>query len=135
MSHLERLVRVVDRVRPIGPEVQDLVPRGGDHPEQTFAQHVSGVVESAGDDHVATSVGDGALTRERILLAAAQEFSAKGLAGARVDVIAPRMRRREPEALACAKTVCHLPMRGAKTSLNVAVAFGIAAYELREVLE
>jgi TetR/AcrR family transcriptional regulator len=31
---------------------------------------------------------DGALTRENILLAAAQEFSTKGLAGARVDVIA-----------------------------------------------
>ena len=39
------------------------------------------------------------------------------------------------EALAQARTVCHLPMRGAKTSLNVAVAFGIAAYELREVLD
>jgi len=35
------------------------------------------------------------------------------------------------EALACAKSVCHLPMRGAKTSLNVAVAFGIAAYMVR----
>jgi tRNA G18 (ribose-2'-O)-methylase SpoU len=32
------------------------------------------------------------------------------------------------EALACAKSICHLPMKGAKTSLNVAVAFGIAAY-------
>lgn len=36
------------------------------------------------------------------------------------------------EALARAEHVCHLPMRGAKSSLNVAVAFGIAAYQIRE---
>src|SRR5579862_2068506 len=39
------------------------------------------------------------------------------------------------EALACAQQVCHLPMRGAKTSLNAAVAFGIAAYMVREFIE
>jgi len=36
------------------------------------------------------------------------------------------------EALSMADRVCHLPMRGIKTSLNVAVAFGIAAYAIRE---
>ena len=36
------------------------------------------------------------------------------------------------EALARARHVCHLPMRGTKTSLNVAVAFGIAAYQIAE---
>jgi len=39
-----------------------------------------------------------------------------------------------PEALARCDRVCHLPMRGTKSSLNVAVAFGIAAYRLAEVL-
>lgn len=34
------------------------------------------------------------------------------------------------ETLSCADLVCHLPMRGVKTSLNVAVAFGIAAYRI-----
>ena len=38
------------------------------------------------------------------------------------------------ETLACAGIVCHLPMRGVKTSLNVAVAFGIAAYQIRQGL-
>ena len=32
------------------------------------------------------------------------------------------------ESLSCCDAVCHLPMRGIKESLNVAVAFGIAAY-------
>jgi tRNA G18 (ribose-2'-O)-methylase SpoU len=36
------------------------------------------------------------------------------------------------EALSQASVVCHLPMRGMKTSLNVAVAFGIAAYAIRQ---
>jgi len=36
------------------------------------------------------------------------------------------------EALSQASLVCHLPMHGMKTSLNVAVAFGIAAYAIRE---
>ena len=31
--------------------------------------------------------------------------------------------------------ICHLPMRGFKESLNVAVAFGIAAYEIADGLE
>jgi len=39
------------------------------------------------------------------------------------------------EALGQTTSVCHLPMRGAKTSLNVAVAFGIAAYLIREYLD
>lgn len=39
------------------------------------------------------------------------------------------------EALGHATSVCHLPMRGAKTSLNVAVAFGIASYLIREYLD
>lgn len=34
------------------------------------------------------------------------------------------------EVLALAHAVGHLPMRGHKVSLNVSVAFGIAAYEL-----
>jgi tRNA G18 (ribose-2'-O)-methylase SpoU len=36
------------------------------------------------------------------------------------------------ETLARADVVCHLPMHGVKTSLNVAVAFGIAAYQIRQ---
>ena len=36
------------------------------------------------------------------------------------------------ETLSQAALVCHLPMRGIKASLNVAVAFGIAAYQIRE---
>jgi tRNA G18 (ribose-2'-O)-methylase SpoU len=35
------------------------------------------------------------------------------------------------EALAQADIVCHLPMHGIKASLNVAVAFGVAAYAIR----
>ena len=35
------------------------------------------------------------------------------------------------ETLAQAATLCHLPMFGVKASLNVAVAFGIAAYAIR----
>lgn len=35
-----------------------------------------------------------------------------------------------PEILAQCETAISLPMRGRKTSLNVAVAFGIAAYEI-----
>ena len=37
-----------------------------------------------------------------------------------------------PEARRAAGLTCHLPMRGAKTSLNAAVAFGVAAYAIRE---
>jgi 23S rRNA (guanosine2251-2'-O)-methyltransferase len=36
------------------------------------------------------------------------------------------------ETLARADVVCHLPMHGVKSSLNVAVAFGIAAYQIRQ---
>jgi tRNA G18 (ribose-2'-O)-methylase SpoU len=35
-----------------------------------------------------------------------------------------------PEVLANCDLVCHLPMKGSKESLNVSVAFGIAAYLL-----
>ncbi len=35
-----------------------------------------------------------------------------------------------PEIVARCETVINLPMRGSKNSLNVAVAFGIAAYEI-----
>jgi tRNA G18 (ribose-2'-O)-methylase SpoU len=38
------------------------------------------------------------------------------------------------ETLAACDLVCHLPMRGMKASLNVAVAFGIGAYLLAEAL-
>jgi tRNA G18 (ribose-2'-O)-methylase SpoU len=38
------------------------------------------------------------------------------------------------EALSFCDLVCHLPMRGKKQSLNVAVAFGIAAYQIAEAL-
>jgi len=34
------------------------------------------------------------------------------------------------EALALSKVTCHLPMHGVKSSLNVAVAFGIGAYQI-----
>jgi tRNA G18 (ribose-2'-O)-methylase SpoU len=37
-----------------------------------------------------------------------------------------------PEVLEHCDLVCHLPMRGLKESLNVAVAFGVAAYMLAE---
>jgi tRNA G18 (ribose-2'-O)-methylase SpoU len=36
------------------------------------------------------------------------------------------------EALGLAQITCHLPMHGVKSSLNVAVAFGIAAYQIVE---
>ncbi len=39
------------------------------------------------------------------------------------------------ETLAHCDVICHLPMRGFKESLNVAVAFGIAAYEIAEQLQ
>lgn len=39
------------------------------------------------------------------------------------------------ETLAQCDIVCHLPMRGFKESLNVAVAFGIAAYAIAEQLQ
>jgi tRNA G18 (ribose-2'-O)-methylase SpoU len=35
------------------------------------------------------------------------------------------------EALSLAKVTCHLPMHGVKSSLNVAVAFGIGAYQIK----
>lgn len=40
-----------------------------------------------------------------------------------------------PEVLNHCDIVCHLPMRGMKESLNVAVAFGIAAYAITESLQ
>lgn len=39
------------------------------------------------------------------------------------------------EALAAADIVCHIPMHGVKSSLNVAVAAGVALYELRRAAE
>lgn len=36
------------------------------------------------------------------------------------------------ETMDIAHQICHLPMRGMKTSLNVAVAFGIAMYQIAE---
>jgi tRNA G18 (ribose-2'-O)-methylase SpoU len=39
------------------------------------------------------------------------------------------------EALARADLVCHIPMHGVKGSLNVAVAAGVAFYELRRLAE
>jgi tRNA G18 (ribose-2'-O)-methylase SpoU len=39
------------------------------------------------------------------------------------------------EALAGADLVCHIPMHGVKGSLNVAVAAGVAFYELRRAAE
>ena len=38
------------------------------------------------------------------------------------------------ETLAVCDVICHLPMRGKKESLNVAVAFGVAAYQVTEAL-
>lgn len=40
-----------------------------------------------------------------------------------------------PEARGTAALTCHLPMRGNKSSLNAAVAFGVAAYAIRERVE
>ena len=40
-----------------------------------------------------------------------------------------------PQVLSSCSVVCHLPMHGMKESLNVAVAFGIAAYAIKESLE
>jgi len=40
-----------------------------------------------------------------------------------------------PEILSCCDAAVSLPMRGSKISLNVAVAFGIAAYEIANLLE
>jgi tRNA G18 (ribose-2'-O)-methylase SpoU len=37
------------------------------------------------------------------------------------------------EALGVCDLVCHIPMKGTKESLNVAVAFGIAAYEIARI--
>lgn len=37
----------------------------------------------------------------------------------------------DPELLACCDRVLHIPMAGTKESLNVAIAFGVAAYYLR----
>ncbi len=39
------------------------------------------------------------------------------------------------ETLALADHICHLPMRGLKTSLNVSVAFGVAAYATMEATD
>jgi 23S rRNA (guanosine2251-2'-O)-methyltransferase len=39
-----------------------------------------------------------------------------------------------PEALSLSDHICHLNMRGRKESLNVAVAYGVAAYFLAEAL-
>lgn len=39
------------------------------------------------------------------------------------------------EALSLCSVVCHLPMRGTKESLNVAVAFGIAIYAIAAALD
>jgi tRNA G18 (ribose-2'-O)-methylase SpoU len=41
----------------------------------------------------------------------------------------------DTEARAKADLVCHIPMHGVKGSLNVAVAAGIAFYELRRAAE
>ncbi len=40
-----------------------------------------------------------------------------------------------PDILSCCDAVVSLPMRGKKSSLNVAVAFGVAAYEIANRLE
>ena len=37
-----------------------------------------------------------------------------------------------PQVISSCSIVCHLPMRGMKESLNVAVAFGVAAYALSD---
>jgi tRNA G18 (ribose-2'-O)-methylase SpoU len=39
-----------------------------------------------------------------------------------------------PETLSYCDVVCHLPMRGTKTALNVAVAYGVAAYSIAEAI-
>ena len=39
----------------------------------------------------------------------------------------------DPEILAASDVVCSIPMAGVKSSLNVAVAFGIAIYTIREL--
>ncbi len=55
---LERLVGVVDRRgRAIGAEVEHLVTEVADLEQQPIAQRVTGVIESAGDDHDRTCTG------------------------------------------------------------------------------
>ena len=50
-------------------------------------------------------------------------------------VVGNEVRGLSIEALDRADLVCHLPMRGEKESLNVAVAFGVAGYAIRAALE
>src|SRR6185312_5257564 len=85
LADLQRLVRIVDRVGPIGAEVQDLVAIGGDHAEQPVAQHVSGVVKAAGDDHFSW------VSRSSVAAAAAESVSSWAASSA-----APRTPARTP---------------------------------------
>jgi len=65
-----------------------------------------------------------------IPLARALEDLAKASAEARrvCFVVGNEVTGVSPEVLSSCDVVCHLPMKGKKESLNVAVAFGVAAY-------
>ena len=52
-----------------------------------------------------------------------------------VLVVGNEVQGLEPELLALCERVLAIPMRGVKESLNVAVAFGVAAYHLCQGLE
>ncbi len=50
-------------------------------------------------------------------------------------VIGNELKGVSKKALSQSKAIIHLPMRGKKESLNVSVAFGVAAYEISKYLE
>src|SRR5579859_7823277 len=57
-SDLERLVGVIDRLRRVGTEIEDLMALGLDQRHQPRTQQKPGVIESARDDHVIAPVAD-----------------------------------------------------------------------------
>jgi len=72
------------------------------------------------------------VTADSILLSAAIENSL--LSPPLCLVVGNEVRGLSTETRAVCDLICHLPMRGMKESLNVAVAFGIAAYMLSDAL-
>ncbi len=72
------------------------------------------------------------VTEDSILLSAAVEE--RLLAPPLCLIVGNEVRGLSAETRAVCDLVCHLPMRGVKESLNVAVAFGIAAYMLADTL-
>lgn len=58
-------------------------------------------------------------------------MAARPVEGTVVLVLGHEVSGVDPRVLALCERVLHLPMEGSKSSLNVSVAFGIAAYTLR----